>query len=264
MVLLSASDYISSILDYKVARYAFLTIPRPDNPETHSIKGFTDYYDGSYHRSSISGTRGNARTSGNVSLLSEIKKDLEDFFNTLVNFGTGCKSRFKNAIKSREHIDKQASSAPRVETSFIEQLSDDEMDTDQIRVPTGNTSLQPGTAEEASGRPSGAIPATTSNSSTTTPSLQSFESDDEGPITSEPTNNTVQITTRTGSTDTLHMNVEVNASVPGVPVYTSSFSASPRSVVETVVTKVVKGVAIPYATKLRTNLDQIRATELPT
>jgi len=53
---------------------------------------------------------------------------------------------------------------------------------------------------------------------------------------------TVQITTRTGSTDTLHMNVEVNGTAPGAPVFTSSFSASPRpAIVEPVEVERVLG-----------------------
>lgn len=73
--------------------------------------------------------------------------------------------------------------------------------------------------------------------STRTPSPPLSPSSDEEDILMRALDehNTVQITTRTGSTDTLHMNVEVNGTAPGAPVFTSSFSASPRpAIVETV------------------------------
>ncbi|MCJ1405645.1 hypothetical protein MMC11_008874, partial [Xylographa trunciseda] len=73
--------------------------------------------------------------------------------------------------------------------------------------------------------------------STATPSPQLTASTDEEEVMMRAMeeDNPVQITTSAGSTDTLHMNVEVNGASPGEPVFTSSFSASPRpTLVETV------------------------------
>ncbi|MCJ1414708.1 hypothetical protein MMC32_001035 [Xylographa parallela] len=73
--------------------------------------------------------------------------------------------------------------------------------------------------------------------STATPSPQLTASTDEEELMMRALeqDNPVQITTSAGSTDTLHMNVEVNGASPGEPVFTSSFSASPRpTLVETV------------------------------
>ena len=80
--------------------------------------------------------------------------------------------------------------------------------------------------------------------STATPSPQLTASTDEEELMMRALeqDNPVQITTSTGSTDTLHMNVEVNGASPGEPVFTSSFSASPRpALIETVEVQQVEG-----------------------
>ncbi|MCJ1396024.1 hypothetical protein MMC18_008911 [Xylographa bjoerkii] len=80
--------------------------------------------------------------------------------------------------------------------------------------------------------------------STATPSPQLTASTDEEEVMMRALeeDNPVQITTSAGSTDTLHMNVEVNGTSPGEPVFTSSFSASPRpTLVETVEVQHVEG-----------------------
>ena len=84
--------------------------------------------------------------------------------------------------------------------------------------------------------------------STATPSPQLTASTDEEEIMMRALeqDNPVQITTSAGSTDTLHMNVEVNGASPGEPVFTSSFSASPRpTLVETVEVQHVEGSFYP-------------------
>ncbi|MCJ1435956.1 hypothetical protein MMC27_005332 [Xylographa pallens] len=84
--------------------------------------------------------------------------------------------------------------------------------------------------------------------STATPSPQLTASTDEEELMMRALeqDNPVQITTSAGSTDTLHMNVEVNGASPGEPVFTSSFSASPRpTLVETVEIQHVEGNRIP-------------------
>ena len=84
--------------------------------------------------------------------------------------------------------------------------------------------------------------------STATPSPQLTASTDEEELMMRALeqDNPVQITTSAGSTDTLHMNVEVNGASPGEPVFTSSFSASPRpTLVETVEVQHVEGKRIP-------------------
>ena len=65
-----------------------------------------------------------------------------------------------------------------------------------------------------------------SSTSTPSPPRSPTSSQDPDSPALEPSN--VQIRTRTGSTSTLHMDVEVNAPLNGGPVFTSSFAASPR------------------------------------
>lgn len=64
---------------------------------------------------------------------------------------------------------------------------------------------------------------------------------------------TVQVTTHAGSTDTLHMNVEIAGRVPGsAPIYTSSFSASPRpTAIETIIHRHRDGKSSPTHTQSR-------------
>lgn len=72
--------------------------------------------------------------------------------------------------------------------------------------------------------PEPAVPAEhpTSRSSSLASAEATIPEPDIGPTA-------VQVTTHAGSTDTLHMNVEIAGRVPGAaPLYTSSFSASPR------------------------------------
>ena len=83
--------------------------------------------------------------------------------------------------------------------------------------------------------------------STATPSPQLTASTDEEEVMMRALeeDNPVQITTSAGSTDTLHMNVEVNGAAPGEPVFASSFSSSPGpALVETVEVQHVEGILI--------------------
>ena len=230
-----ASDCVSNALNNKMTSYAVIAIPGPDRPDNFSTKAYEDHND-VFERS---GSSAKNRASGNVSLMSEIKKDLKDLVNTLVDISTSCRTYFSNTIKRKKAPYEKSSSSTNFETSFIEHLNDEELGTNHPLTPARLASLRPSTAVEVSDQINDSTPIIASSSSTRTPSPSSFESEDEeDPQTPSPSNNAVQITTRTGSTDTLHMNVEFNASVPGAPVYTSSFSASPRSgAVETVVTE---------------------------
>ena len=62
----------------------------------------------------------------------------------------------------------------------------------------------------------------------TSPGSSTASEDPDSPLVQPPN---VQVRTRTGSTSTLHMDVEINAPAAGAAPLTSSFSSSPRTVV---------------------------------
>ena len=235
-------NYVSNV-NANLSRYASAMLPRPDNPDICSIKSTTpqsSFYDSVTGLESSNGlAKGRGRT--NATLLSEVKKDMTAAFDTILELGANVTHRIKDTMRIvRNQI---ASAKTAIPKSGQEGKTD--ITENQLLPISGSPAEGPPRQDSArhierhEPRP---IDAAAPSLSTATPSPASSVSDEENmTLVLEPSTNVVQITTRTGSTDTLHMNVEF-APVAGVPVYTSSFSASPRpAVVETVLVQEVDG-----------------------
>ncbi|KAL9122332.1 MAG: hypothetical protein Q9187_001105 [Circinaria calcarea] len=236
-------NYVSNV-NANLSRYASAMLPRPDNPDVCSIKGTTpqsSFYDSV---TGLESSNGLAKSKGrtNATLFSEVKKDMTAAFDTVFELGANVTHRIKDTMRIvRNQI---ASAKIAIPNSGQEGKTD--MMENQLLPASGPSAEGPPRQDSARNierhelRP---MDAAAPSLSTATPSPASSVSDEEENMTLvlEPSTNVVQITTRTGSTDTLHMNVEF-APVAGVPVYTSSFSASPRpAVVETVLVQEVDG-----------------------
>lgn len=235
--------YVSNV-NGNLLKYASAVLPRPDNPDICSVKGTTpqsSFYDSVTGLESSNGAA-KIKSRNNATLVSEIKMDILAVFDTVLELGANVTHRVKDMIRLIQNITDSAK--PAVPESGQ-------------KGKTGVTEDQPlpalSSSAEAPPRPDSdrafeshelqSLDAAAPSVSTATPSPTSSVSGEEANMTLvlAPSTNVVQITTRTGSTDTLHMNVEF-APIAGVPVYTSSFSASPRpAIVETVLVQEMDG-----------------------
>ena len=224
--------------------YASAVLPRPNNPDIYSVKGTapqSSFYDSVTGLESSNGAA-KVKSRNNATLVSEIKTDILAVFNTVLELGANVTHRIKDTVRLVQNKAESAKSA----VSASRQKGNTGVMEDQpspapsslVEAPPRQDSNRAFELHELQ-----SMDAAASSLSTATPSPTSSVSGDEENMTLvlAPSTNAVQITTRTGSTDTLHMNVQF-APIAGVPVYTSSFSASPRpAIVETVVVQEIDG-----------------------
>ena len=211
------SEYYNNLFDDSLTRYTRAAIPRPDNPDNVSVKIHTE--DGI--TTSTSPVDEYPRLQG--SLGNEIRKDLAKCLESLYVARAVARQFVRTLFRGKR---------PTVE--FPERIVETEHDARGLDVPNrieGTSSLSPspreafdrtanvaGPPSQVNGQHGSAPPPPTSVTS-------SAVSDEGSPII-QPSN--VQIRTRTGSTSTLHMEVEINTQVRGAP-FTSNFSASSRN-----------------------------------
>lgn len=226
--------------DRKVYSYMREVIPKPENPDGCSIKGaMEDELDGE----TIAGL-GSMKDYNEfehrepTTLLGEIRKDLCAMVQRL-----RAAAGFRTAPPEDEEdmpVDEPDSPVVYIEHAEINPQASLEPEgyasqstPPSIQLPEPHPGFSPLDLDDddiPAPPPEPAAPADQPTSPSS--SLASAEATIPEPSTG-PT--AVQVTTHAGSTDTLHMNVEIAGRVPGAaPLYTSSFSASPRpAVVET-------------------------------
>ena len=221
--------------DRKAYSYLREVLPKPENPDTCSIKGaMEDDLDGD----TIAGL-GSMKDYNEYehrepsSLLGEIRKDLRAMLQTL-RAATGFLT-----VPSEDEQDKPIDEldSPVVYIEHFEPNAQAPLESEDPALPPAPPSIHlpephphfstldlnddndPPTAAPSE-------PAAPDQLASPSSSLASAEALIPDP---EPGPTTVQVTTHAGSTDTLHMNVEIAGREPGAaPIYTSSFSASPR------------------------------------
>lgn len=241
--------YFPLVPEQKLLAYSAMILPRPENPDAYSqkvsseeISWFEDLDNSPYMDVQ---SRAKFRRSG--SLAKEIKKDVKELINSLVTVGLDWRDRLRRAFEPNASEKTMAEEPSGKSTEAIEATEDDPSTQNGTEIsppqlPTlpiiisgvdqpFQTTLITGETNTLRQEPTSRSrhqPLTTSPVHSPTPSVSSG---DESPTVQELDTNIVQVTTRTGSTDTLHMNVEFNAALPGVPVFTSSFSASPRQAI---------------------------------
>ena len=233
---------IEYVFETVLPKYARVAIPRPDNPDQFSERGATD------EDFPISSVGGPVSKEGRYSrtVIGEITQDVRIIFKAAHDYCSSVGSglfriplfhlfKFKPQLSSQpfphsHHSDSHCRRRPG---------TDDNPWPSESHVETTRSGAEREVdATSAPDQPSAATPS---------PRLSLSSTDSENPQA----DNAVQVTTRAGSTDTLHMNVEVNGTAAGAPVYTNSFSASPRpTFTETVVMEQVDGAVIPSCPSL--------------
>jgi hypothetical protein len=198
-------SFLSIHLERLLARYTWSLLPRPGSPDTSSQRGLALGISTGENSSFV-------RRMPPESFTSEFRKD----YQILV-------SKVKTL---RSYID--FTPLKRLGTIFYPapSLAPQQQPTE---APPQPPSLLPQSANTIQTNPvSIPSPSSTATPSPTLSTSSSFQAplNNSRPDSSEPP--TVQVTTRTGSTDTLHMSVEVLPTTSGAPIFTSSFSASPR------------------------------------
>ena len=220
---------LHTILGNCINRYFTIAIPRPGYPDQYSIQASDGERWANVHE---------RLCSQRPTLWTEFRKDLGPILEGLQSFRTLLEP-FEQFLGSRtlpsssSHV-----SDPRTPLRRTSQTTRFTPNGMLVEEPTRiNTIL----ASAVDGTRSVALPSYPSqhspirHSHSTWDEVSSF-SDSSRPTSpsGEPSN--VLITTRHGSTDTLHMQVELSNAAPGAPVVTSSFSASPRPAVVTTTT----------------------------
>ena len=239
LVLQLAIDYTQAIVFKRLVEYGQLVFPRPDNPDNYSIKAARA---GDLDDSTVPGlgfwsepNASNVARQGSV--VKAIRTDIQGEFNRVIATIKKWKRWSKTSMLSLfSHKNDSAvpytilegkNPRPHTPTAISTPLFEDHF----TRSPSRNIGLE-----------TDLQPDTDTGSSTTTSSPQLSATDDEDMIPVEAENSMVHVTTRAGSTDTLHMNVGINGTTPEGPTYTSSFSAHPApNVVETITTEEVDG-----------------------
>ena len=218
--------YFTDVVKSKLCSYSRAALPRPDNPDRASFRFEID--------NEASGTApvlDYPRLQG--SLWEELQKDIENFVGKLrllhqkVANGLGCLP-----------IGRQSSvTFPKSECTAAEISTANDAESLQLRERESADSQPVRSSESVQVASTGmTAPPGSSTVSSTSPLLTPTSSEDPEESLGEPSN--VRIRTRTGSTSTLHMDVEFNAAERGGPVVTSSFAASPRpAAVETIVSQ---------------------------
>ena len=236
-------------LDRKTYSYMREVLPKPENPDSCSIKGaMEDELDGETIPGLGSMKDYNEyRDRERTTLLGEIRKDLRAMVRRLQavrdfwRFGTedeqdASVNNQDPPIVLTESIEAnpQASSEPEAQVlqnlppSVLQPEPRQRFSSSNINDPNLPAALSEPTAPDQPRSPA----LSSSSNDAMIPELES---------------STVQVTTHAGSNDTLHMNVEVAGAIPGAaPLYTSSFSASPRpAAVETVTQRSQDGKSTP-------------------
>jgi hypothetical protein len=220
----------TALADGKALRYAQLALPKPGYPDHYSLQGSTDE-DGSAteHAKFIK------RYGQKSSLLREVKRDTQAVIESLSNVATTIDYLvFKSAAKIMQFA---YSHLPIIRQPKIQPRSQPQPQPPTLTIPsvllsTSDTLIQspasdhtaPTSPAHNQSPPGAYLPAT----STTATSPQLSLSSDLNLISPIETTN-VQRNTRSGSTETLHMQVEVNSTARGAAIFSSSFSASPRA-----------------------------------
>ncbi|KAI4122870.1 MAG: hypothetical protein LQ347_006357, partial [Umbilicaria vellea] len=227
--------------DRKAYSYMREVIPKPENPDGYSIEGaMEDELDGE----TIAGL-GSMKDYNEfehreaTTLLGEIRKDLRAMVQRL-----RAAAGFRTAPPEDEEdmpVDEPDSPVVYIEqpetnpqASLEPEVYASQTTPPSIHLPESHPGFSPLDLDENDLPPPPPEPVTPADEPTSpSSSLASAEAMIPEPSTG-PT--AVQVTTHAGSTDTLHMNVEIAGRVPGAaPLYTSSFSASPRpALVETI------------------------------
>ena len=227
--------------DSILTRYARIALPRPNSPDDSSMKGY---------RQEPSGVYDSAMTLPRLksSVVDELKRDLKYTVGLFVELRdrlhfdrlvTEVRKAFQlpnDFLHGLRRSNQRVESRTEVRTQMPPSATSDATDRQNF---SSNAGFELGTIAIPESDPSTAAPSPH-------PSVSSEEEEDAFSHGLDE-HNRVQLTTRVGSSDTLHMHVEVNGAAPGDPVFTSSFSASPRATVaETVIIEQVEGSCSAY------------------
>lgn len=222
--------------DRKAYSYLREVIPKPENPDSCSIKGaMEDELDGDTIAGLGSMKDYNEYEHRETStLLGEIRKDLRAIVQRL-RAATGFLTVHPEDDQDRAIGE---SESPAVYVEYVETNPQASLESygQPLQLPIDLPDPLPRflPVDQYDEDPPAARPEPPSQDQPASPSTSLASAEVTVPEPGvEPT--AVQVTTHAGSTDTLHMNVEIAGRLPGAaPLYTSSFSASPRAaVVET-------------------------------
>ena len=247
LLLCAAHRHIDNVLVSKLLEYAQIAFPRPENPDMCSIKAArdADLDDATVPGLGFSIEHGVFKSRPRLTLFGVIKKDFQAAIRRLLATGEDMRQRV-NGMLTKPLADEGGTRVSLIRSNEAEEETLQEQSITPLGLspaaegPTDTTEI----SFSADVNPS-RVPV--EGSSTATPSPQLSATEDEDIVTSEPGNTFVQIRTRAGSTDTLHMNVEINGAIPGAPTYTSSFSASPRpTIIQSTMTQAVDGMAASF------------------
>ena len=213
----------------RIGQYARAVLPRPDNPD---VPSFYSTYDEEV--SITAPVLEYPRFQG--SLRQEVEKDMHHITGLYLTIRSAVRNFVRNTFGQRRS---GVEFPDPIETEFkphvsYRQAQQDHSTSSLLGHPSSETPQS--TADHIA--PSGTELSSTITSAS--PPATPTSSEDPGSPVSEPSN--VRIRTRTGSTSTLHMDVEFESPERGAPVLTSSFAASPRpAIIETSITQLVSG-----------------------
>ncbi|MCJ1251174.1 hypothetical protein MMC30_008405 [Trapelia coarctata] len=215
--------YVMEPLEMKIRRYAFSLVPRPDCPDEYSRMSIDMELSNSISLSMSTG-----------SFREEVENDIAALRIRLMLLKSQISQFRRRFLRGIQRLTGSQAAEPGAESQQPRIV--------HIAVDDANGHLSSSLARRHPNFDTAAPQPSSPSTRTPSPSLSASSDEEDVLMRALEEQTTVQITTRTGSTDTLHMNVEVNGTAPGAPVFTSSFSASPRpTIVETVeVERVIK------------------------
>lgn len=235
--------WITDLVRIKLIQYTRASLPRPENPDSLSLKLGTE-----------DGVNMNApvlelpRLQG--SLAEELAKDISLVVRTfhsarftLGRFWTGAFRQRKATVEFPDPIE-DAGQPP---TQNVDSV---------LRRRSTITITEPGPPES----PDVSTSLDSDTSFAETPSNILTPTSSNGPFSPTTLSSNVQIRTRSGSTSTLHMDVEVNAPLRGGPVFTSTFASSPRNQITESSTAQVLNGTLDNGSKKPYQLTTLRAS----
>ena len=210
------AEYVYDILDDSLTRYVRAAIARPDSPDSLSFKLKTE--DGTTTSASPVSEFPTLQGSVREEIGKDISNAIESFYVARAKLRQIVRGLFRHKRPAVEFPDRveEIQLSPRQSSS-----TDDAYQLSRLNI------VPP--ASRSGARVS--LPYVTHDADTVpppeSPMTDSTASEEAESLAIQPSN--VQIRTRSGSTSTLHMDVEINAPVEGAIPLTSSFSSSPHA-----------------------------------
>ena len=210
------AEHVYDLLNDWFTRYVRAAVPRPDNPDSLSFKLKAE--DGTMTSASPVTEYPTFQGSVRGEMQKNLSKVIESFYIARAKIRQFVRSLFRHKRPAVEFPDRveEIQLSPRQSSSIDDENQPSRVDPDPPATRVGAPVPLPYAMNNAE-----IVPRPDS------PMTDSTASEEAGSPIIQPSN--VQIRTRSGSTSTLHMDVEINAPVEGAVPLTSSFSSSPRA-----------------------------------